>query len=141
MSLTAIGCAATGPQFEPVILSENQAVVYVYRPGQDYVGSAVAPNIMVDGERVGRLKNNGYSYKIVTPGEHEVSCTTEVTSKVPFEAAPLTSYYIEAEIQMGFFMGRPKLIMVPADVGSLAIKGTKCCNRSPSGSINTPQGS
>jgi hypothetical protein len=124
-----IGCSASGPTFEPVSLQGREAVVYVYRSGHNYMGSGVVLRIKVDGETTGGLKNNGYVYQIVSPGKHEVKCTTEVTRSIPFEAEPGESYYVEAEVQWGFFIGRPKLTMVPKDQGQLAILGTRLCNR------------
>lgn len=124
-----VGCSASGPMFEPVALQATEAAIYVYRPGHNYMGSGVVLGIKIDGQTVGDLKNNGYVCRVVAPGRHEVKCTTEVTRTVPFQADSGTSYYIEAEVQMGFFVGRPKLTMVPEEHGQLAILGTKLCNK------------
>ena len=127
--VSAVGCAATGPAFKPVNLSDRQAVVYVYRTGNSYEGSFVMPEVKVDGEKVGALKNNGYVYKVLDAGNHEVTCSTETTAKVPFTAEPQKSYYIESGIQMGLFVGRPRLVMVPEETGKLAILGTRCSSQ------------
>lgn len=129
LTLAAIGCSATGKPFTPVEVQQDRAVVYVYRLGHDYNTSMVVPEVRVDNEKIGGLRNNGYLYKVLSPGKHEVTGTTETKSSVPFEAAPGKAYYIEAEIQWGFFTGRPKLVMVPEETGKLAILGTRCCNR------------
>lgn len=133
LSLVGVGCSASGPAFEPVTLQGEQAVVYVYRPGQSYAGSAVILPVKVDGEEVGGLINNAHTYKVLSPGKHEVSCCTEAKATVPFEVQSGRSYYIEAEVEMGLFLGRPKLTMVPEESGKLAILGTRSVHRSPRG--------
>jgi hypothetical protein len=125
--ISGVGCAnaATGRAFNAVSPEANQAVIYVYRPNPTYVGSAVVLNITVDNEKIGGLKNGGYLFKVVPPGKHAVACKTETTAEVPVEAAAGKSYYIEAAVEMGLFVGRPKLTMVPEETGKLAILSTK----------------
>jgi hypothetical protein len=119
------GCAASGRAFEPISVKNDESVVYVYRPTHSYAGSAVSLPIRVDGEHIGRLPNSGYVYRLLTPGRHVVSSSTEVKAEVPFEAEGGKAYYISAGLEMGYFVGRPNLTMVPEEQGKLAILGTK----------------
>ena len=119
------GCSASGPMFREVALQNQDSVVYVYRPSGSFRGSAVGLTIECDGKKLGYLWNKGYLYKLITPGHHVVSCSTEQKSEVPFEAKPGKAYYIEAEVELGYFIGRPKLIMVPNEKGKLAILGMR----------------
>ena len=123
------GCSASGPQFKAADLQSDQAVVYVYRNTHTYMGSGVMLNVKCDEQKAGTLINGGYVYRVLSPGEHVVTCTTEATAKVPFKAEAGESYYIEAEVEMGLFIGRPKLTMVPKEQGSLAILGTRLCGK------------
>ena len=118
------GCEAAGPMFTPAVTQADEAVIYVYRHGE-YTGSAVTLKIDVDDERAGELKPNGYLYKIVPPGPHMVSCKTESKSAVAVDAEPGQSYYIEADVVMGFWVGRPKLSMVMPQIGRANIGGKK----------------
>ena len=119
-----IGCA-NGPVFSPAKLQSSEAVVYIYRPSGSYQGSSVGLPVQCDDEKLGYLWSKGYLYKVVPPGKHIVSSSTEQKSEVPFTAKAGESYFIEAEVEMEFFIGRPKLIMVPSDHGESAILGMK----------------
>lgn len=68
------GCTtmASGPQFQPgASPAEGQALLYVFRPDQDYA-RAVAPDMTVDGDKVGTIQNAGYVALKVAPGQHTV---------------------------------------------------------------------
>lgn len=129
--LSVAGCGASGPFFQPAAINENVAAIYIYRPGMNYVGSGMILIVRCDGEKVGTLKPNGYLATIVSPGHHVISCATETKTQVPFDAEAGESYYIEMGIDMGLFMGRPRLIMVPPETGQRAILGTRYSGRTP----------
>lgn len=131
LGMVCVGCGASGPAFKPVVIGESEAAIYIYRPGSGYVGSGVMLSIECDKRKIGTLKTNGYVVAVVPPGRHAISCATETKSEVPFQAESGKSYYIEAEVQMGLFIGRPKLTMVPREQGELAILGTKYSGNKP----------
>ncbi|HEY4126677.1 MAG TPA: DUF2846 domain-containing protein [Gammaproteobacteria bacterium] len=63
---------ATGPQFQATVAApEGQAVIYVFRPEQSYA-KAVAPDLTVDGSKLGAIQNDGYLMAKVVPGLHTV---------------------------------------------------------------------
>lgn len=85
------GCAATGAPFAlEQEVSKNKATIYIYRP-EIAVNCCVAPNISINNENIGQLKNGGYLSAIVSPG----SITVEAVNKnVGFKSLKLT---IDAE--------------------------------------------
>lgn|ERR1700722_10040164 len=122
---TCIGCEADGSPFHAVLAPPNMSVIYIYRPSGSYYGSGVALDIKCDGKKFSTLQESGYTYALVTPGPHTISCETETKSEIPFTAELGRSYYIDAEVEEGFFVGRPRLTMVPEDTGKLAIPSTR----------------
>lgn len=124
-SIILCGCVAEGENFRPAKLTDNNAVIYVYRSDPSYCGSAVVLKIDVDGKRIGGLKPGGYLQQIVAPGEHKVSCKTECESSVIVDVQSNQSVYVASEVVMGFWVGRPKLTVVPEITGKGGISGTK----------------
>lgn len=72
---TSIGCAtAFGPKFRPIKPSQNKAIAYVYRmPSLSGSMLSATPAVLLDGERVGTLKNGGYVPIEMSPGKHIVT--------------------------------------------------------------------
>jgi len=131
------GCDASGPRFREVPLDSGQATIYAYRH-TGYGGSAVTLDISIDQKPVGGLKPGGYVYGVVTPGKHMVTCSTESESAVEIDARAGQSYYIEGEVVMGFWVGRPKLTMVAADIGRANIGGKNYCGNLPQVPVTGP---
>lgn len=74
-----VGCANSS-YFEPTPLAEpDNAMVYVYRPGGSNPGKKPLvtsyPEILVDGESVGMLKNKQYLAVELAPGSREFVAT------------------------------------------------------------------
>lgn len=68
------GCStmATGPQFAvSASPPEGKAEIYVYRPDQEYA-KAAAPDLTIDGAKVGTIQNGGYMMLNVAPGQHTI---------------------------------------------------------------------
>jgi len=118
-----LGCQNnnTDPPFHEVLLAPNESVIYVYRLSNSYEGSAIDPPIVCDGKIIGYLRERTYLYAIVPPGAHIISSKTETESVVHVLTEAGKSYYVEGEVEMGFFEGRPRLTQVPEDIGKLAI--------------------
>ncbi len=66
-----VGCAATGPLFSPeaTLANDGYAKIFVYRPSR-FANSAGYPQITLDGETKGGLKNGGFLIIKATPGTH-----------------------------------------------------------------------
>lgn len=70
--LVLTGCTATGPKFEQVAEpKEYTAVAYFFRQAAFY-GSGSCPDLVIDDEEVGCLKNGGFFEVELMPGEHTV---------------------------------------------------------------------
>lgn len=68
--LCVIGCAASGPPFESVPDPDgNSGVVTLYRL-KAFTGGGGYPIVYIDGHEVGTLKNGGYGFYMLPPGEH-----------------------------------------------------------------------
>src|SRR6185503_20465255 len=65
------GCAATGPEFQPVAAQADKATVYIYRPDLTlWMGGY--PYVSVGAEKKYALLNNGYRVMTLPPGKHSI---------------------------------------------------------------------
>ena len=71
------GCAASGPTFVASPSSSNQSIIYLFRPAK-FANGGSSPDVVLDGKKVGSLKNGGYIPLSVSPGPH--------TLEIPFNA-------------------------------------------------------
>lgn len=126
----SVGCQQ-GKPFQAVIPPFGKSVVYVYRTQTGFQGSAVTLAVKCDGQKFGEVQNASYVYAIVPAGKHVISSKTETTSEIPFDAMSGQSYYITADVEWGFWVGRPRLVMVPEEQGRLAILSTKYFGKEP----------
>jgi len=119
----AQGCAA-GPAFTEVTdIPKDKGLVYVYRdPG--FFGGGVVYAVKANGQRVCDLVQGGYCPYLVDPGEVEFSAATESTSSVTVDVKAQKAHYVKGSVNVGFFIGRPHLMIVPEATGRGEI--TKC---------------
>ncbi|MDQ6989343.1 MAG: DUF2846 domain-containing protein [Mariprofundaceae bacterium] len=72
------GCGAGGAKFSGLEqIADNSAQVYIYRPSS-FIQSANYPDLALDGQEIGQLKNGGYLRFTVPAGEHNLSVTGNV---------------------------------------------------------------
>jgi hypothetical protein len=73
--LGLIGCnVASGPRFKPVSVSDNESLLYVYKPyTQAGIAGASNPVLYIDGEKIGRIRINGYLPIKLSSGIHELA--------------------------------------------------------------------
>lgn len=88
--LVLSGCA-TGPKYTEVIstipvLAPSQGRIYFYRPSA--LGTAVQPDINLNGQKVGTAKPHGFYFVDRAPGNYEVSAATETEKKLTFTLEP-----------------------------------------------------
>lgn len=70
--LNLAGCNAQGTRFSGLPpLAQDEALIIVYRPSA-FADSGTWPDIHVDGQKRGELKNGGYLMLRVPPGGHIV---------------------------------------------------------------------
>jgi len=66
------GCSAQGTRFSALpALGQDEALIVVYRPSA-FARSGTWPDIYVDGQKRGELKNGGYLFLRVPPAGHLV---------------------------------------------------------------------
>jgi len=119
------GCATLGPVYTKVDkVPEDRGLVYVYRPS-GMMGGAVAYDVKVGDNVVTTLHSGGYFPYFSKPGEVEFWAKTESRSAVTIDVKSGQVYYIKGTLGVGFFVGRPHLIIVPADVGEKEIAECK----------------
>ena len=114
MMLLISGCA-TGPKYSAVLttfptLTPSQGRIYFYR--HSAFGTAVQPDINLNGDRVGTAKPHGFYFVDRDPGNYEVSASTETEKKLTFTLEPRQERYVRLRIQLGVFVGRiiPELV-------------------------------
>lgn len=120
------GCATLGPVYQKVDqVPENSGVVYIYRPS-GFVGGGVAPTLYTDKGKtpIVKIYPGGYFPYFAKPGEVDFSAATEAESSVTLDIKPGQAYYVKLTIGIGFFVGRPHLIIVSPEVGEKEI--TEC---------------
>lgn len=119
------GCATLGPVYTKVDkVPQDRGLVYIYRPSS-IMGSGVAYDVKVGDNVVTTLHSGGYFPYFSTPGEVEFWAKTESRSAVTIDVKSGQVYYIKGSLGVGFFVGRPHLMVVPADVGEKEIAECK----------------
>ncbi len=119
------GCVTLGPPFQKIEkIPEDQGLVYLYRPSKGF-GGAVSYDVKANGIVVTTLHNGGYYPHFAKPGEIEFLAQTESKSSVTINVKAGQTYYLKGTVGIGFFVGRPHLTVVPAEVGEKEIAECK----------------
>src|SRR5262245_15911422 len=112
--LLLAGCAS-GAKYTEVVstipsLAPSQGRIYFYRPRAP--GTAVQPDINLNGQKVGTAKPHGFYFVDRDPGNYEVTAATETEKKLTFTLEPLQERFVRLKIQMGILVGRivPELV-------------------------------
>jgi len=114
------GCAS-GPKFTKIqAIPDSMGLVYIYRPGK-LIGGAVSYQVNANGTSITRLGSGGYFPYFAKPGEIEFSAKTESTSSITLDVKSGQTYYIKGTVGIGILVGRPHLVLVPADLGEKEI--------------------
>ena len=111
------GCATLGPIYTRVdTIPGGKAIVYIYRP-PSFMGGGVAYDVKVGDTVITTLQSGGYYPYLAEPGEKEFWAKTESRSAVTLDIKPGQIYYLKGTVGIGFFVGRPHLIVVASDIG------------------------
>ena len=97
------GCSTTllkGPKFKQANApTDSQALVYIYRPNS--TPYLLSPDVFLDGKKAMELGNQGYTYRYLKPGEHDIkvawsfmSGRQDLEGKVKVEAGK--TYFIRS---------------------------------------------
>jgi hypothetical protein len=110
-AVTLFGCAASGPKLSDLqkngdisTLQPDLGRIYFYRK-DSLAGTAVRPNIKLDGNVVGESIPGGFFFVDALPGSHIVSATTEVERTVTFRLAAGETKYVKTSTSIGFLVG------------------------------------
>jgi hypothetical protein len=125
IALLLAGCA-TGASYQGAsTIPEGKALIYIYRLPK-FVGFAIFYDVKAGETVVTTLKAGGYfPYVVSAPAEVELWARTEAKSSVTLDVKPGQIYYVKAGTSVGALVGRPRLIVVSADVGEKEIKECK----------------
>lgn len=119
------GCATLGPVYQKTeTIPEGKGLVYIYRPNS-FIGGGVSYDVKVGETVITTLHNGGYYPYFSEPGEIEFWAKTESRSAVTLDVRPGDIQFIKGTVGVGFFVGRPHLIVVPYDAGVEEIKDCK----------------
>lgn len=90
------------PSLNPDIPSSGR--IFFYRV-TGLGGAAIQPDIIMNGEKVGKSIPQGFFYLDRQAGEYTVATSTEVKRKVSFVLDEGQTRYIRFKISFGFFVG------------------------------------
>ncbi len=114
IGLIMIGCAS-GPKYLEVAdqtppLSGENGRIYIYRTST--FGAAIQPEVMLDGQYVGKAVPLGFFYVDCPAGNHRIATATEVDRELTFHLDKGQTRYVRLDVSMGFFVGHvyPDLI-------------------------------
>jgi Protein of unknown function (DUF2846) len=131
-SLLISGCAS-GPSFAEASrslppLDPAKGRIYLYRT--TVMGTAIQPDIRVNGEVVGSAKPKGFLVVDRPAGQYQISTSTEVNRTLSLTLSPGQTRYVKLSLSMGFMVGHvyPELVenvQGSADVQECSFLGLK----------------
>lgn len=123
-----LGGCATGPTFQQYASNikpteAEQGRIYVYRTSA--LGTAIQPNVKLNGETVGKAVPKGFFYVDQPAGEYQISTSTEVKRSLSINLAAGEEKYVRLDVKMGVFAGHIKPVLVDQAEGKEQIQKTK----------------
>lgn len=116
-SRRAAGSGYNTPQAPAYELSDDCALLHIYRPGS-MMGMAVSYHIHLDDEPLFKVKNKSkMTVKVTSEGLKTLWGRTETKEELPIEIKLGNEYYIRCGVGMGAFVGRPRIEIVNNAVG------------------------
>lgn len=103
---------------------QGQAGLYIFRDSS--LGTALKKTVSIDGKPVGETAINTYLYRVITPGEHQLSTESEFSDNLlVLKAEPDQNYYVRQYIKMGLFVGGANLEQVSTAEGQKGVAETE----------------
>lgn len=104
-----LSACASGTKFSEMAASMPAATpemgrIYFYRTA--LIGTAVQPDVKLNGEVVGKAVPNGFFYADRPAGNYQVATETEVERKLTFTLEPGQVRYVRLNMAMGLLIGR-----------------------------------
>ena len=111
----------------PQMPEEGKSIVYVVRPGS--VGALVRFKIFIDDRedesQMGLTRGSQYIYFNLEPGGHKILSKAENWSEVFVDASPGEVIFIRQDAQMGVFIARNSIYLIPEYEGKYHVKMSK----------------
>jgi hypothetical protein len=108
LAACTIGCASgtkfTDQQSLIAPLKTDMGRIYFYRTA--VLGAAIQPDVILNGEKVGKAVPQGFWYLDRLPGEYQVVTTTETKRKLSFTLAAGQTRYVRLDISIGVLVGQ-----------------------------------
>jgi hypothetical protein len=119
------GCAS-GPKYSEVAASfpgikSGEGRIYFYRDANVF-GSAIQPDVQLNGEAVGSSIPGGFFFVDRAPGDYEAVLSTEVDRKLTFVLASGEEKYVKMSVTLGVIVYRVFPELVDPDIGRVAIR-------------------
>ncbi len=126
--VAALSACATGigyTEYQPKIpaLGADVGRIYFYRPSA--LGAAIRPDVLLNNDKVGEAIAHGFFYVDRSPGNYEVTTTTEVKRTLSLVLEKGQTRYVRFSISLGFFAGHVYGELVEPDVGLAEIQDCK----------------
>jgi len=101
---------ATGPKYSVIKsslpqLNPIEGRIYFYRTGNPF-GSAIQPDVNLNGEKVGRSIPGGFFFVDRSPANYEVVLSTEVEKKLTFTLDKGQIRYVRMSVGLGVIVYR-----------------------------------
>jgi hypothetical protein len=129
-----LSSCATGPKYSAIKsslpkLNLEDGRIYFYRTANPF-GSAIQPDVNLNGEKVGRSIPGGLFFLDCPPGNYEVVLSTEVVRKLTFTLDKRQTRYVRMSVTLGVIIYRvfPTLVdesKALSEMEGLSYTGTK----------------
>jgi hypothetical protein len=103
-----LAACASGPKFtelKPDMYARNPDMGRIFFYRTSALGAALSPDVMLNGEKVGEAKAQGFFFVDRPAGEYVAVTSTEVERKVSFTLDKGQTRFIRFNVSIGFFVG------------------------------------
>lgn len=128
--LLAVGLAGCASgikygEFQPKMpnQSPDNGRIFFYR--SSILGAALRPDVLLNNEKVGEARAQGFFYVDRQAGEYQVATSTEVTRKLSFVPDKGQTRYVRFSVSPGFFVGHVYGELVEPEVALKEIEDCK----------------
>jgi len=100
--LASVGCAS-GPKGNTVALpapAGGKSRIVFYRTASP-IASMDQPNVLMDGNVIGKSEPGYFSYVDVAPGTHMIECKGGDANRISVQTPPGTTAYVETSVTAG----------------------------------------
>jgi hypothetical protein len=92
-------------------LVQDEGRIWFYRQSR-FVGSAIQPSVLLNGEKIGNAKPGGYFYVDRPAGKYVVTCETEQINECRLVLEPGSTKYVRLTMGVGVWIAQ----IVPQEV-------------------------